>query len=155
MIEHAEKESLSKLVKDSATLSPENRELIMKQMDLITPEQAQKLSAILQKERQQVDHVEDEYKDRERQLKTNYLQTVEDFGHRGLREALNKWEKIEEEAGKEEVKNILKEAATENVDEKPGKHKPATQKKGLLLLVLLLAVMVAVGVIYYFYFYKP
>jgi hypothetical protein len=102
------KKELSDLVTHSQTLDPQKKGTVIKQIDLFSDQQIQKLTNIFTTEKQQLQKIENKYHPQEVAIKKQYLDTLQTFEQSNLQKAIQMVE-AKSENKEQELENILKE----------------------------------------------
>ena len=131
-----DKNTLKNLFENSASLSSKNKELIKNNFDTLSEEQMKNLAETLKKESADLSAIEKTYKEKQLPLKIQYLKIIEEFKQKGLKRALQKWEKVEE-SNKDQKLEMLINTFPQEDKNKQKKIKPAAVRYFILATIFI------------------
>ena len=104
-----QKEKLVGLINNSRTLGEDRKAVILKAIDLLSDEKAEKLIRIFEEARKRYDETEQKYEGATQELRKEYLEKANEFTSKELTDLFHEWELVENKKEEEELAKIEKE----------------------------------------------
>ncbi len=114
-----QKKQLKKLIEDSKTLTYENREALLKHLDILSEQRVGELLKVFEAEKENLAKIEEKYRDEEAALASEYLQTVKTFKETETKKANQRAEKASQKAEQKKLKKMM-----EQIEKVPAKKRP-------------------------------
>ena len=111
-----QKEQLVGLINSSLTLTEERKATILKAIDLLNDEKADRLIKLFDDAHKRYDEIVQKHEGAALEIKKQYLETANEFTSKELTDLFHEWEEAENKKEEEELAKIEKEI--ENIPEK-------------------------------------
>ena len=153
---NSSKNDLQKLIHRSQTLSPGNKEILLRQANHFNSDQIQQLKNVFLDEKTRLQSIDEKYTVKGQKLLVQYLKIIAEFEHVVIPKTLKKIEGMARNKEETTLQTIIDAANAENLTS-PKKTTAAPPKitphKPFIFLALA-GILVTCGLLYYFLFLK-
>lgn len=142
---------LTRLIQESQTISERKKELVIKSLEIIDDEQANKLVTVFSEAKKKLAETEKKYQQEELEIKKQYLQTVNEFTHKDITTAFKQWENSQQKDTDQTLDSLL-----EDIKKVPEtkKHHTKSDSKNPLKKYLIILLLVTAGILFFYFFQK-
>lgn len=114
-----QKKQLKRLIEESKTLTYENREALLKHLDILSEQRVGELMKVFEAEKANLAKIKEKYRDEEAALASEYVQTVKTFKETETKKANQRAEKASQKSEQKKLKKMM-----EQIEETPAKKRP-------------------------------